>query len=438
LDELFVRYWENDLSAANLAEFERRLVAEPGAREAFQFFCLQTIVAAESPSIADTITTSKADNDLLHIERKAPAPHWSRRQILRYVGGSAAAVALAGYFGRQQLGARKNTSNAVRLSSVKGEVTLRTASGRNIRPSGDVPTGGTLSTFGPVSSAVLSCPDGTEVSLTGDSEVAVLRGGTRLVLLQGAATADIPPQRVGPKSMSLQTAHASLSRLSDVLLTMARSQRGTEVGVQNGMVVVDSPSGQSLGVVRAGEILTVRADGDRSKQLTPATPDHFAWDLGRPLPSGWNVGQREETANGPVVVPEMWLDPYYQVEMCQIRSDHQWARGFFRLFPDSVIRVRYWVDRPGSSQVVICVRTGSHSDSATGVLECNGAFSRARPEAWQVLEFKVSDMLDNVHRPKFGAPWVGFLVIFNTYRSDIGLKVAGFEVIRPQRKVAVV
>jgi hypothetical protein len=120
--------------------------------------------------------------------------------------------------------------------------------------------------------------------------------------------------------------------------------------------------------------------------------------------------------------------------MCQIRSDHQWARGFFRLYPDSIIRVRYWVDRPGSSQVVICVRTISHSDSATGVIECNGAFSHARPEAWQVLEVKVSDMLDNIHSPKFGAPWVGFLVVFNTFRSDIGLKVAEFEVIGPPAK----
>ncbi len=200
------------------------------------------------------------------------------------------------------------------------------------------------------------------------------------------------------------------------------------------MVAVDSPTGQSLGIVRAGEILTVRADGDRTKQVTPATPDEFAWDLSRPLPSGWNVGQREETADGPVVVPEYWLDPYYQVEMCQIRSDHQWARGFFRLHPDSIIRVRYWVDKPGPSQLVVCVRKGSHSEPATGVMECNSAFARARPEAWQVLEVRASDMLDNVHAPKFDAPWIGFLVIFNTYRSDIGLKVAGFEVIHRAAK----
>jgi hypothetical protein len=432
LDELFVRYWENDLSQEDAALLEQRLAADASVREAFQSFCLQAIVAGELAPLASAMAMAEAARTRQH-QRILSLPAWSRRQVLRYIGGGAAALALATYFGRQQLG-RSLVPGGVRVSSTKGDVTLRTAGGRSIQPQGNIPPGGTLATFGPVSSAVLRCPDGTDVSFTGDSEVTVLDGGSRLVLLHGTATADIPPRRVGPRSMILQTAQAALARPSNVVLTMARTRRGTEVGVQNGMVSVDSPSGQSLAVVRAGELLTVRTDGDRSKQLASAPPDTFSWDLARPLPAAWNVGQREETAQGPVVVPELWLDPYYQVEMCQIRSDHQWARGFFRLYPDSTIRVRYWVDRPGTSQIVICVRTASHSDSATGVLECNGAFAKAASEAWQTLEVKASDMFDNVHSPKFAAPWVGFLVIFNTFRSDIGLRIAEFEVVPPSSR----
>jgi hypothetical protein len=44
-------------------------------------------------------------------------------------------------------------------------------------------------------------------------------------------------------------------------------------------------------------------------------------------------------------------------------------------------------------------------------------------------------MFDTVHAPKFDAPWVGFLVIFNTYRSDIGLRIAKFEVIGPSERI---
>jgi hypothetical protein len=38
----------------------------------------------------------------------------------------------------------------------------------------------------------------------------------------------------------------------------------------------------------------------------------------------------------------------------------------------------------------------------------------------------------NKHAPKFDAPWVAFLVIFNTYTADLGLRVAEFGVTRPE------
>ena len=37
----------------------------------------------------------------------------------------------------------------------------------------------------------------------------------------------------------------------------------------------------------------------------------------------------------------------------------------------------------------------------------------------------------NEHAPNFGPPWVGFLVIFNTYTADLGLRVAEFRVDPP-------
>jgi hypothetical protein len=55
----------------------------------------------------------------------------------------------------------------------------------------------------------------------------------------------------------------------------------------------------------------------------------------------------------------------------------------------------------------------------------------ARPREWQWLEVKASDMLDNRHAPRFGAPWVAFLVIFNTFETDLDLKVSDFRVDPP-------
>lgn len=40
-------------------------------------------------------------------------------------------------------------------------------------------------------------------------------------------------------------------------------------------------------------------------------------------------------------------------------------------------------------------------------------------------------MLNNKHAPKFGPPWVAFLIIFNTYQEDLGLRIAAFHVLPP-------
>jgi ferric-dicitrate binding protein FerR (iron transport regulator) len=435
LDELFVRYWDNALTGAEAAELEQRLAADPLAREWFQLLCLQAVVTAELPAVTAPPAPRGRAGAAGRIGSPSPAEparpprRWSRRRVLGYLGGGLAACVVAGVLGRRYRSAPP--AAPVRLRATHGAVTLQTASGQTVPLTDFVPPGGTVSTHGPNSSAVLSYADGTGVAFNGDSVVTVAGHGRRLVLHQGTATADVPPQPAGADLLTLATTEATLTGLSGVLMTLGRLLRATEVGVHHGLVTVATPTGEPLEVVRGGELLTIRAGGDRCKQQLPATPDQFAWDLTRPLPDDWHVGYRELTPDGPVVRPEFWFDPYHQAEMSQIRSDKQWSRGFFRLFPESVLRVRYWVDRPGPSQVVICVRTGRRADPATGVVECNGAFAQARPREWQWLEVKAQDMLDNIHTPRFAAPWVGFLVIFNTYQTDLGLRVADFRVTRP-------
>ena len=129
-----------------------------------------------------------------------------------------------------------------------------------------------------------------------------------------------------------------------------------------------------------------------------------------------------------MVRPVLWFDPFHQAPMFQIRSDHQWARGFVRMRPDSAFRVRYRVDRAGPGQLAVCARTDNPSRSDTGMLEWNGVFVPGRPGDWQVLEVKAGDMRDNRHAPRFGPPWVPFLMIFNTYKEDLGLAVADLRV----------
>jgi ferric-dicitrate binding protein FerR (iron transport regulator) len=400
---------------------ESLLASEPSARDLFQLLNLQAVSAAEHTIAFSTPSQSVPNRTLA--DQRLP----SRRKWLAYVGGGMAAGIAATVYGWRQWFTQPAAAAPLIVNAAAGEVTVRTAEGAVVAAHGPIPPGAVIATVGQSSSVVLTKADGTSIALAGNSAISVAAQGERLTVIRGTATAVVPSQ-VAPASISLATNEASIAQPSGVVLTICRTLSTTEVGVQSGRVTVSDADGAPLEIVHGGEYVTVQADGRHRKRPVEPTPDKFALDLSRPLPEGWAVGDREETPEGPILLPVVWFDPYHQAPMYQIRSDHRWARGFVRLLPKSTFRIRFWVDRPGPSQVCLCVRTDNRSQSDTGMLECNGAFQNARPKEWQWLEIRASDMLENKHTPKFGAPWVPFLLIFNTYKEDLGLKIAEFLV----------
>jgi ferric-dicitrate binding protein FerR (iron transport regulator) len=411
LDELFARYWDNALSDAEAAELDRRLASDPAARDWFRFLSLQAAVVAEGSAVARVSAV--------------PAGGWSRRRVLRYVGAGLAAGVAAVVVGRRMT---EDAAEPVRLAVTTGDVLVRDEAGRTLAAARAVPPGGTVSTRGAGSSAVLAYPDGIAVALAGDSALTVAATGRRLELRRGHATADVRP----PGSrLVLATAVATLTGLGGAVTTLSHVVRATAVCVHQGRVTVSDPDGEQLAVVGAGEQFTVREDGCHKCPL-PEAPDEYAWDLTRPLPDEWAVGRRVVTAAGPVVVPECWPDPYYNdTQMYQVRSHQPWATGFFRLHPDSVVRVRYRAADTGPGQVCFCVRKPDPRSPDTGVVEYNGTFEETPAGGWHTLEVPAAELLDNRHAPRFNSPWIGFLIILNTYEADLGLEVAEFRVTRP-------
>lgn len=414
LTDLFVRYWDNALSAAEHEELAARLAADPVARAELRLFSAQVVAAAEAG----------------RVHRAAPRRPWSRRQLLGLAGGGVAAGVAAAVLGRPYwLG---DSADPVRLTSAAGDVRLRTPVGESVASSGVVPADSVVSTIGLNSTAVLRFPDGSNVAVAGESAVTVGEQGRNLRLLRGTATATVAAPAPGAESITLTTTEATCSRLGGAVLTLTRSLRATEIVVKTGRAAVASPAGDPLEVVHSGEYLTVRADGRHRKQPVEPVAEGYRWDLAKPLPEGWGVGRIDTPEGGPpALVPVLWFDPYHHAQMYQIRSDHRWHRGFARLHPDSRFVIRYRVDRPGPGQLVAVVRKDDVAAPETGVVEWNGVFRGARPGQWNVLDVRAGDMLDNKHAPPFGSPWVAFLVIFNTYKEDLGLRVADFRVIPP-------
>jgi len=414
LTDLFVRYWDNALTLADQEELTRRLAADPVARGEFRQLSIQAVAVAEAG----------------HVRLAAPRRSWSRRQLLGMAGGGVAAGLAAAVFGRRLWSG--DAPEPVRLTAAAGDVRLRSAAGESVAARGVVPADCVVSTIGPSSIAVLRLPDGSDITVAGESAVTVGESGRNLRLLRGTATATVAAPASGANSITLTTTEATCSRLGGAVITLSRSLQATEIAVKTGLAAVADAAGDPLEVVHSGEYLTVGADGQHRKQPVEPVSERFHWDLSRPLPVGWGVGRIDTPDDGPpALVPVLWFDPYHHAPMYQIRSDHRWHKGFARLHPDSRFVVKYWVDRAGPSQLVAVVRKDDVAAPDTGVVECNGAFERARPGQWNVLDVRAGDMLGSKHSPGFGAPWVAFLIIFNTYKEDLGLRVADFRVIPP-------
>jgi ferric-dicitrate binding protein FerR (iron transport regulator) len=412
--ELLVRYWEDTLSAVERNELAARLSADPGAREEFRQFSLQVVAAAEYG----------------RVHPPTPQRSWSRRQMLRLIGGGVAAGVAAAIAGRALW--PTDPTDSVELASATGGVTIRTANGEQLAAEGPIPADAIVSTVGPNSSAVLRFADGTHVTLAGESAATVDDRGRQLRLLRGAASANVAAPTEGSESITLTTTEATCSRLGGAVLSLTRSVRKTEIVVKSGLAAVANPAGDPLEVVQPGEYLIVGADGKHTKELIEPVPEGCRWDLTRPLPDGWAVGKLDRLKLGPpALVPVLWFDPYHHANMYQIRSDHRWQKGFARLHPESRFVVKYRVDRPGPGQLVAVVRRDDVAASDTGVIEYNGQFRECQPGQWNVLDIRAREMLDNQHAPFFGPPWVAFLIIFNTYKEDLGLRIAEFQVIPP-------
>lgn len=426
LYELFVRYWDHSLSQEEMDELHARLVADPEARDGFHAFTVQAVAAAEMPSAASSRIPEPSQPE------PEPKSGWSRRRVLQFCGGGLAAGVAGIALGRWMW---HDPAGSVRVTATRGSVAVRGADGNLLPEKAVIPNGSTVSTFGQMSSAILAYPDGSTVLLIGDSSVTIYDGGLRLQLHQGTASADVRPRSIDAQKLVLTTPLLTLSAVSGALLTLGQGVRATEVEVQQGRVSVSAPSGEPMGVVREGELLTVGQNGDMRRQPAPLTDAEFTLDLTQPLPDGWVVGDQARTANGCVLRPRLWPDPYYKdTPMYQIRSDHRWSRGFFKLSNDSVIHVKYRAERAkADGQMCFCVRTEQTHRSDTGMLEYNDGF-QATGGDFRWLHVRAGDMLNNNNAPKFRPPFFGFLIIFNTYTEDTGLEIAEFRVSLPGRK----
>lgn len=445
-DRLLARYWDGTLTAAEFDELNARLETDPAARHWFRTWCFQAGVTNEWAAV-----------------RRPPepaAPRMSRRRLLAGFGAGAAVGLTGGLLAAYSL-TRSPRRGGAKLVWARGQVLTGDRQSRLLAVGGAVPAGTAVATVGENSAAVLECADGSRLNLSADTTVAVDDVSHKVWLLRGAVTADLKSATGGAPPLTLATRVAALTPGGGVAVAACCAADATEFQVESGRAKVSDGGGVHLSDVSGGELFTVRADGRHSKQPIPTVPDTLAVTPAQPLSAGWAVGGLEPSADGPLLSPAFWFDPYHSAVLSQIRSNNAWTRGLVRIYPDSEVSVRYRANRPAFGEVVLVVRPLRDARGATGCLTWNGRFEAtpvtegrlvpvqtdamrvgeawagvsAEPAAeWRTLAVRADAMLGghNKHTPEFDPPWVAFLLIFNTFDADIGLRVADLRVSRPE------
>lgn len=428
LDRLIALYWDGTLTSDELAVLNARLESDPEARQWFREYCVQAVVAGEVAAPAETSHTPATPAT----SPKGGKGRFSRRAALGFGLGTAAGIGAGAIFHAlwNQASPLAPQSTGVRLTWTRGQVFRTGPNGTPVQAGAVIHSGSGLSTVGPTSSAVLELSDGSTLCLSADTVVMVADGGGRVVVHKGGATADLRPSEGENPVVAVGTPQVGLSTTAGADIDLCSGGRETEVMVQRGRVSVADRTG-AVTAVRDGELLTIGAHGGPAVRPTPILPDSYVLQFTERLPEGWRVGRWESMPAGPVIVPELWFDPYHQADLYQIRSHNQWTRGLVRLFPDSVVSVRYRADRSADGQVVLVVRRPRSPFKDCGCLEWNGRYEASPPGEWRTLTLRAAALLDNKETPVFAPPWVAFLLIFNTYTEDIGLRVADFRVTRP-------
>jgi len=429
LDHLIARYWDDTLTADERAVLNARLESDPEARRWFREYCLQAVVAGEVAVPAESLNSPAVPPALPPTSGRGRP---TRRTVLGFGLGTAAGIGAGATLHTlwNQSSPPSLQPNGVRLTWTRGQVFRTGLNGGPLQAGAVIPSGSGVSTVGPTSSAVLELTDGSTLCLSTDTLVMVTDGGGRVVVQKGGATADLRPVEGDNPVVAVGTPQLGLSTTGGADIDLCSGGRETEVTVQRGRVTAADRAG-TLTAVRDGELITVGMNGSTAVRPTPILPDNYVLSFAERLPEGWRVGRWESTPAGPVIVPELWFDPYHQADLYQIRSHHQWTRGLVRLFPDSVVSVRYRADRSADGQVVLVVRRPRSTFKDSGCLEWNGRFVASPPGECRTLTVRAADMLDHKETPPFAPPWVAFLLIFNAYTEDIGLRVVDFRVTRP-------
>jgi ferric-dicitrate binding protein FerR (iron transport regulator) len=422
-EELIVAYLDDSLTERETAELHAWLRADAANVRQFVLANAREEQLREAALSCVTLSMVAAN--------RSPRPRFVRQTIrARAILAWAAAVVVVASLVLFVV-PRTNHKSLVTLVQANGPVSWRNDSGENVGrlKKGARLAAGTLTVDGEGSRAEVTFADGSRFALSGGSELTLgERKGKQLFLRRGALLANVSPQPTGrPLRVRTPTAEAVVLGTS---FGMNAVEAETFLRVNRGAVELRRLADNQALRVSDREQARAGVNAAQPMRSEPATalPEHWSANSASMPGASW-IG--EWRAPGVLAaVPRM----VFVKENGVVENHHHAGAvngfpGFVTLREDSVVRVRYRIQRPLNLGVFLSTRTeaGAFSGNFQGYIE--ERITPADAQGWRTATVPMKSIWPiRVEPMPFQPGCVAAIIFVTTFADDVGLEVAELEV----------
>jgi len=418
LDRLVFALCDSQLSAADRDRLEFLLRDDPACRSRYlDAIALHAALGSHARRVGCTLL-----------------PRRSGRRTFLLATGSAIAATLGGlawYHWRRSA----SDDDTARLDRVNGAVTLVDVDGRDIgaQVGGVIAPGLTIVTGALDSTAEIVLGKFARIVLGGDTAVTI--GGPTgfdLTLVRGMIAVDARDRSVNDP-VRCATPDADL-RLAATRVALDRTDGQTRVAVLNGSVGITTgnKSGPDV-VLTGGQFATVGGPSATVARQLAIPPDTWKLDIDKRIRPQSLVGTLITEGLSPGSVAGLRAvegSPGPFDHRFEIRTPNLWTAGAFAVHDNTVIRVRYRIDRATSVHLMIVTR-GAASAVADGCVNFFASLPAKDQRAgeWQTAEVPLSRFTPPIKNHRKG-PRVAAFLVFETRGPDAGLVIDDVSAIR--------
>ena len=356
LRHLIEAYCNQVASSEEFAELEQRLSTDAAARHFYlRYMNLESALESYGDNAAGAW-----NSDSRHASEPVRHTWFPPRLTAIAIACGIAAVAVLAWLWPGE-GAREQPLPIIAvLEQLNGSVVVAGSDG-HVRSAGSgaqVKAGDTVRTQETQSAATLAYPDGTRLSLVGETSVTCHSSEQKIVTVHGGTLyASVAAQPTG-HPMRIVTLTDSLEILG-TRFTLDATAAETDLSVKEGRVrLTRLRDGESV-EVPAGQRVVSSARSALALNDIPPTPGEWSVDFEDGLPTDWGSGKLVLTdlPSGSRAGVQSVRMPSKDGAPVEIATADQWTRGLFAVHDDSHLHFICKMHSPGWLNILISTRT---------------------------------------------------------------------------------